>query len=35
MRKELEKEAAALGVGLVVLCTMKLAAPLGRSVIAL
>jgi hypothetical protein len=35
MREELEREAAALGVGMVALCTMKLAAPLGRSVTVL
>jgi hypothetical protein len=35
MREELEREAAALGVGLVALCTMKLAAPFGRSVLIL
>jgi hypothetical protein len=35
MREALDREAAALGVGLVALCTMKLATPLGRSVTVL
>jgi hypothetical protein len=35
MREELEREASALGVGLVALCAMKVAASLGRSVLVL
>jgi hypothetical protein len=35
MREALERQAPAMGVGLVALCTMKLAVPPGRSVTVL